>query len=500
MQVKFGIDAKAKKELNQTVDVIWNTDQAINSHCLIMGMSGAGKSYQIKKMIAQMIATKSHNENFRIHIYDIHGDLTISYASDVMFSMQTTYGLNPLKISSDPHFGGVRRAIQNFISTMNRCMRVLGVKQESCIRNLLVDVYARHGFTDNPKTWKIEESATRLLSDGSDNRVYIDVPKADKEVLKSLCLNAKYDGETYCWWVPTRDYQGAVTRWPPKLLRRTYPTLTDVLRYAKYVLQQSFLGTGAEAISHLEIANKAAQAFQKKRLASIKNGNAEFADEELSIAFEKAKMRSIETFTDYAKKITTGNEFSDLMKYDSLDVLKSVIDRLETLIAIGIFKDCSPPFDEATPVWRYDLRALSLKEEKKLFVLFHINDIFASCVAQGETTSLRHVLVIDEAHVYAQGSNKDEENPINTIAKEGRKFGLALILASQSPTHFNDDFITSVGSKFILGIDESYWKSSSSKLMLPIEGLKWIRMQKNMLIQIKGKGDSKTSWVCTTIE
>lgn len=496
MQVTFGIDAKKKKEEDKIVPVVWDTDIAINGHCLFMGMSGSGKSFTLRKVIKQMLATRG-NTNVRFHVYDVHGDLTVDEASDVMFSMQTPYGLNPLRVSSDPHFGGPRRTIQNFISTMNRCMRALGVKQESCIRNLLTDVYTRHGFTDDPRTWHIEAESTRLLSDGSDNRFYVNVPKVEYEELRKICVTAEYDHSVGSWWIPPRDYQGPVTRWEPKLLKRTYPNISDVLQYAKHVLQMSFLGTGAEAIAHLEAANKAAQAYQRKLLSSMKNGNSEFEDEGLSEAIEKAKTKAINTFTDYANRISTGRELSDLIKYDSIDVLKSVIDRLETLIAIGIFKDAAPPFDYRQPVWRYDLRALSLREEKKLFVLYHISELFAQCVALGETNQIRHVLILDEAHIYA---DKDDENPIATIAKEGRKFGIALLLASQSPTHFNDDFITSVGSKIILGIDESYWKSSASKLMLDIKGLQWIKMQRNMLVQVKGRGDSRTNWICTTIQ
>jgi DNA helicase HerA-like ATPase len=39
------------------------------------------------------------------------------------------------------------------------------------------------------------------------------------------------------------------------------------------------------------------------------------------------------------------------------------------------------------------------------------------------------------------------------MAKEGRKFGLDLICASQSPGHFSDDFVSNAGTKIILGID-----------------------------------------------
>lgn len=48
------------------------------------------------------------------------------------------------------------------------------------------------------------------------------------------------------------------------------------------------------------------------------------------------------------------------------------------------------------------------------------------------------------------------DNIINIISKEARKFGLGLICASQSPTHFSEDFISNVGTKIILGLDQMF--------------------------------------------
>ncbi|RYY74618.1 MAG: DUF87 domain-containing protein [Gammaproteobacteria bacterium] len=498
MQIKFGVKAKKSDDLTPQENVVWEYRKAVNAHMAVLGMSGAGKSFQLRSAISQVLESNAV-PGCRIFVYDVHGDLTIDGASDVMFSMQTSYGLNPLKISADPHFGGPRRTIQNFISTMNRCLRVLGVKQESCLRHLLFDVYARHGFTEDPRTWRIEPNAKRLVNNGS-NRIYIDCPSSDKDALRSLCANARYDTTAYSWWVPSAEYQGAVTRWPPKLIDRTYPTISDVLTYAKYVLHQAFTGADAEAISYLEVANKAAKALRAKKLAVLKSSKAEFVDEGLHESLDKARKKSIDAYTDYVKRIVTGAELNDLLKYNSNDVLVSVIERLESLIAIGVFKDKAPPFDPTKSVWRFDLRALSLKEEKKLFVMFHILQIFQHCVSLGETNELRYILVLDEGHMYTSSNSKgDEASPIDILANEGRKFGLGLWVASQSPTHFNDDFMTSVGTKVILGIDESFWKSSASKLNLDVKGFEWIRMQKNMIVQIKCKGDSKSNWVCTNL-
>ncbi|WP_240533949.1 hypothetical protein [Aeromonas veronii] len=189
------------------------------------------------------------------------------------------------------------------------------------------------------------------------------------------------------------------------------------------------MGTGQAAITNLEIANKAAAAYQRKLLEALRRGDKAFADEKLEADLDKAKQKAIDTFTEYANSIVTGRELGDLMKYDSTDVLKSVVDRLENLNAIGIFKAVPPPFDPASQVWRYNIKALSM-EERKLFVLFRLEEIFADAVQRGEQDDVVEVVILDEAHIYA---DDDPDNIINNIAKEARKFGLAMICASQSP-------------------------------------------------------------------
>lgn len=493
MQINYGVDASARQR-GQTVPVAWDSRVAVNGHVLMVGMSGAGKTYRLRKMIKQMQDT-SEGKPLRFHVFDVHGDIDIEGASSVMFSEQTAYGMNPLRVNPHPHFGGVRKRVQGFITTINRVMRALGPKQEAALRNILYDIYARHGFRqDDPDSWAIDESMARLVSDGSDGRLYIDVPMGEKDDAKAL--GARWDAMQRCWFIGTDEYQGGITRWAPKTLDRTHPSIGDALRMARHNLQMSFLGTGVEAITNLEIANKAATAYQRKLLEALRRGEKAFSDEKLEADLDKAKKKAIDTFTAYADSIVTGRELGDLMKYDSTDVLKSVVDRLENLNAIGIFKAAPPPFDEKSQVWRYNINALSM-EERKLFVLFRLEELFAAAVQRGEQTGVCEVIVLDEAHIYA---DDDPDNIINTIANEARKFGLAMICASQSPTHFTADFISSVATKIVLGIDEGFWRGAVLKMRVTEEALAWIKPRRTMLVQLKTSGDTRNDWRWTVID
>lgn len=133
-------------------------------------------------------------------------------------------------------------------------------------------------------------------------------------------------------------------------------------------------------------------------------------------------------------------------------------------------------------------------DEKKIFVSFILESIFFKAMERGLQDDVVEIIVIDEAHIFVD--DKDD-NPINIIAKEARKYGVGLWAASQSTTHFHDDFTSNVSTKIILGIDQLYWESSKNKLQLKIEAFEWLKPHKNYLIQLNNKGDTKNAfnWV-----
>ena len=152
VRVTWGYAARDLKAGNK-VPVASDTAYTVNGHALICGMTGAGKTFTLKRMVREMSATSDSRNPVRFHVFDVHGDIAIPNASSVMFSEQTDVGINPLKLSADPHFGGVRKRVQGFMATMNSVMRELGPKQQATLRNVLYDVYERHGFRqDDPST------------------------------------------------------------------------------------------------------------------------------------------------------------------------------------------------------------------------------------------------------------------------------------------------------------------------------------------------------------
>jgi hypothetical protein len=492
MKARFGVDFYEHRKGN-TRWVEWDSRAAVNPHVMLLGMSGAGKTHNLKKLIKSLTGSVELDRDLRVHVFDVHGDIEIEGASTVMFSQQSNYGFNPLRVNPDPHFGGPERQTQGFIETVNKVMRQLGGKQEACLRNILMDLYCQFGFDQRrADTWRIEEEGQTRFGDNPE-RLYLDIPRWEKDKAKSVA-NVRWEPSLSCWWIAPEEYAGAITRWPIKRTGRKQPSIQDALTYAKRILAQSWMGADEEAITQLESFNRATQAYQRKVLDAMKRGEQLAEDDAIHAELEKKRGSAIEAYTKYVEAIKTGRELETVMKYDSTDVLKSVVDRLENIAGMRIYNEEPPPFDPQNPVWRYKFNALSLPG-RKLAGLVRMEEIFLRAIERGEQDDVVEVIVLDEAHIYG-----DEEGSIlDKIAKEGRKFGLMLVCASQSPIDFTDGFITSCGTKVVLGIDESYYRQSATKMRVTEEALQWIKLQKSMLVQIKQKGDSKNDWKYTLI-
>jgi hypothetical protein len=436
MQIQFGLDAAIKAREKKDVPVVWDSQRLINGHAMIAGKSGTGKTYTLCKMLGQL--ERQAGGRLRVHIFDAHGDIAIPGASSVKFSESTAYGFNPLQINPDADFGGVRKRLQSFMGALNRTSRKLGTKQEACLRAVLQDLYAANGFFEGrPETWRLDNE-----------------------------LNRRY--------------------------AKRHPSLEDAVKFAQFKLKGMFLGTNNRAVNALETLNKKMASLHNRNRMAAKAPDTEERERHQK-EVEKLAADAIDLFQEHVCSIQSGHEMSDLMRYDSKDVLRSVVERLENLNAIGIFKPAPPPFDPANPMWRYDIRALS-SDEKKLFVAFVLERIFQTAVERGPVDDVREVVVLDEAHLYL---DDDPENIANIVAKEARKFGIALWCASQSPTHFTDDFLSNVGAKIILGLDEMFWEGTIRKMKLEQRALEWIIPQRTMIMQLNNRGETRNrfSWV-----
>ena len=439
-KIRIGTDFWARERSRQDVPVLWDETELSNPHVGVAGTTGAGKTHWIKRFCEAM------PDDVELDIFDIHGDLHIPGAVEVLFSESTRYGYNPLVLNPDVHFGGVRRCISDFIEAISETSHKLGEIQAGVLRNLLTDAFSLRGVSaTTPSTWVRKE-----------------ITEAQAKVL-----------------MENRDWNA---------IRQCYPHLSDVVTLAKRKLKALWLGVedqgqGRAAMSAFDDCSRAMSSLH----ATQKKINKAQSGEDLSPLLKRAdnaKAKAIEAFATYVQSLETGREFEEAIKYNSKDVLISVITRLENLIEKGVFNPNPPPFGNAIKR-RYNLTPMAHStDELRMFVNFRLKAIIREMKERGESKRIRRVVVLDECKTYL---DEDQQAPINVIATEMRKFGMMLILSGQSPTHWSQDFIKSAGTLLLLNLATVDWDAAARKLKIEVADLKYLRPQHTAAIRMLEK-------------
>jgi hypothetical protein len=481
-----------------------DTMKVINGHLQIAGITGMGKTHRIIRLVKAIVESAAQlRQPFRVHVFDPHGDIDLPYCSEVKFSEATPYGYNPLELNPDPDYGGVRRAIQKFILAIQK-HKALGTKQEAVMRYLLEDLYASRGFNaDDPLTWIPDDP--RMVSElmrGKEGRVYLNVSFDHRARFKELLKDpatGRYRGgfddfndqpelrSKKCWWVEEASYDGEFLMWEPKSLFKVAPTMDDAVRFTERKLKAHFCGTNSAAMTLLSDVNRAARGYHRKVAELSKRGAALDQSEiaELEDGLKKTKDKANQAYASYLDAIVSGRELDDLIRYNSTDVLTSVYERFQNLRAIGIYNPVMPPFDPAAPIWRYVIKPLEIPVQR-MFVDMVCARIFERAMQRGVQKDLVEIIVLDEGKRYV--SEETDDDILNKIANEARKFGLGLWIASQTPAHFSDDFIKATGTILILGLAQADVNLAARKLGIDERMLLGIIPQQTALVQIKNKG------------
>lgn len=363
-----------------------------------------------------------------IHILDVHGDIAPRAQNRVVFSEATEYGLNPLEIELDPEFGGVRRRINSFINTLNRSTHKLGVRQEAVLRALLSDIYEHTGYNPrDPRTWDPRTN-----------------PHAKSFVLKD----------------------------------RRHPNINDLMELTHWRMAKLMTGGGADAHRALGDLNKELKKFNRLRKKA--------EDEDLP-AIAIARERVKELHAGYIDSIKTGCELDEFLNYDNVDTLRAIYERLKALDAAGVFKDAPPHFSRHDPLRVYDIKALN-EGEQTMFAEVFLERLFTQVKARGPVNTPDTFVVIDEAHKFM---TKDNEHILNRMSREVRKYGLGLILVSQSFEHFPEDMIANCSMTMILGMHDMHHGPAAKKLAIDPKRLKFIVPQKTAMAQVRLKAGGK---------
>lgn len=446
MKQYLGLREYDLRQKSTEVPLYYDPSQLINAHLVLCGMSGTGKSFQCRRLLAGVARA-----GLEADIFDVHEELhDIPGACAVKYSQATGFGYNPLVLDLDPHSGGVNRQADFIVGLIKQVTTQFGSKQEAALRNLILDTYAAKGiWPDNPRSW-----ARKQISEAERRRLLDD-----------------------------RQYQA---------LRDFYPTLSDLLEYAERKVLQMLFGGDNKAMNALETLARLNQRLQSLNMKYNKVRETEDERAKLEEQIKRQEDKCIDAFTE-AVKAKSGREVRDLVKYDSKDVLISVVQRLQILSSAGIFNAKEPDFAGAK-IRVHQIKSLS-DEQQVMFVKLRLRAIFEQCKKLGPTptgTELRRVVMLDEAPKYF---SPEKDDIINIVAREARKFGLGLWCAAQSPTAFPEDFITNCGAKILLGIDASYWPGTMKRMRISEEGLRFIKAKEVMAVKLHREGQPDPPFV-----
>ncbi|OCG89379.1 hypothetical protein LMG667_04665 [Xanthomonas euvesicatoria] len=439
MRHYLGLNEYHIRQQGKEVGVFYDPSVLLNSHLALLGMSGVGKSFQSKRLLES-----AAHDGIQVDVFDVHDELAgISGAVAAKYSQATQYGTNPLVLDTDPHTGGVYRQADFIVGLIKQVTTQFGSKQEAALRNLIIDCYAsRWIFPDNPRSWVKQE-----------------LTEAQRHQL-----------------ISDRKWQD---------LRNYYPTLSDLLLFAERKVLVMLFGGDNKAMNALEVVCKQNKQLQNLCYKLAKSPSLAEEKAKLEAQIESSEKRLIDAFSE-AVINKPSREPQDLIRYDSKDVLVSVVQRLQILSASGIFNSNAAPF-HGSNVRVHEIKSLS-DDQQVLFVKLKLRQIFEDVKKLGPTatgTELRHVVFIDEGSRFFSDESDDI---INVIAREARKFGLGLWCAAQEPTAFPQSFITNCGAKIVLGIDASFWKGAQQKLRITEDGLKYIKAKEVMAVKLHREG------------
>jgi energy-coupling factor transporter ATP-binding protein EcfA2 len=457
--------------------VVWDNRAAVNGHMLIAGPSGTGKTHQLNRMIGALASQGAA----RIYVVNVHGDLCADMPPDlcqtVAFHEQSPFGLPPLEVLDDPEIGGVRRRAIAFIKLLAR-RGALGPKQKTALYRLLEDVYRTHGFyADNARTWSLAYDPRSWANYPKRFPALKDVKNALWERLMMMKLGVATE---YVDGGRAADGSQRRARLPSEAIRAFEEAvkLAGTRSRARAKLQKA-MGAGATDEELAKIEGKLAEA-REKSIDAIK--------------------RAMERLDDVQNSNT--DAIREFILWDSADGVKSLYDRLEALERAGIFQGSPPPFDPQVPVWNYGIKSLT-DDEQQLFVDTLLERLYIDAKRRGMSDAADSFIILDEAHKFVVD---DGDHILNRIVKEGRKFGVGMLMASQSFIHFSDDLLTSSSLKLVMGVPEIYREQMRRKLGIDlVEGkdergrpngkkynpLAFIKPQQTALASISNRGESR---------
>ncbi len=130
--------------------------------------------------------------------------------------------------------------------------------------------------------------------------------------------------------------------------------------------------------------------------------------------------------------------------------ISNVVARCRALFEMDLFKPTSAPINLIASIQAglvIDLHRVPIEQVQVGAGAFILNKIYRDMFRWGQSDHLRLAIILDEAHRLAR------DITLPRIMKEGRKFGIAVVVASQSMRDFHQDILPNAGTKICFRIN-----------------------------------------------
>ena len=389
----------------------WNPDQEPNGHAVIWGGSGTGKSRLLRGIIRHFARAGKH-----LHVIDQHGDLGVAGENLLAFGTLTpTYGINPFEFELNDN-GGPRRHIHTMVDMLRRTyLSSMRAAQEVVLRQLLLDAYRVVGIDpDDPQQWLATQPEA--------------LPSVEtlQALLRHLLQEVDQEGGATGFQRELERAEKEIHQAREQLTTLQAAAATDPAAQAQCQALEREIGATCEQArfaleAHLTTLTQGAPPGPAPSPAGP------FALERLDLALYRRKnaARALETLSLY----------------------------IDGLASHGVFAPRPPPVRSGLN--RYDLSRLPDKP-RIFFIDVLLNKIFRAARQRGEYRQLPNrrrgqridtVVVLDEAQAMLPVNPAERQSPafiLNRIAAEARKYGVGLIVVTQSPAIFPKQIFSNV--------------------------------------------------------
>lgn len=390
---------------NSAIQVPVDGNRFFNKHIAVVGSTGAGKSHTISKIIQSAVAAKNGNyalNNSHVVIFDIHSEYKTAFP-DANFLDASSLQLPYWLLNSE-------ELEEILLDTGERD----NYNQSSVFRNLVTENKRRHNptaksiFYDSPLKFDIKEVLNALFN------------------IKNETINSKDE-----------------TRYMVK--DPSYSLLSEGKTDASHGLQ-------LDAQQRLDKYFSSRLEFHSTKAQSITNGS--YADKSLE-----------KFFTRFESKISQ-DRLNFLFGTEAY--ISTLEGTLQSLIGYGKNNSNVTVIDLSGVPFEVLSITVSLIS-RLLFEYGYHYKVFRSNAGESINSDAPLLLVYEEAHKYVPNSDlarfRASKLSIERIAKEGRKYGVTLLLSSQRPSEISETIFSQCSNFLAMRLTNPSDQSYVSRLL-----------------------------------